>query len=143
MLKPKKAKLYNPNIVKEISSLCFVRNFKSIPDQDYSFEMTNGLGFDKFLIKAYVLFVGKLKSPVLSTGFSYPSSLSDTPYLRKLSRDLGVDMNSNPEKGMLVLSIKLSTKHSNLLNVLRMYDFINHLYFLSDMKETVVKDINV
>ena len=60
MLKPKKAKLYNPNIVKEISSLCFVRNFKSIPDQDYSFEMTNGLGFDKFLIKAYVLFVGKI-----------------------------------------------------------------------------------
>jgi hypothetical protein len=139
----KENKLYNPTLCSEISKIFFVRNLAPIPDsvEEYTFEMTNGLGFDKFTIPVNILYMGKAKIPVLATSLSYPLELLQSKYLDKLARDLGVSITSS--NGKVVIMIKLSMKNDNSFGLLRLYDFINHLYLLSDMKQTIIEETNV
>lgn len=140
----KENKLYNPNLCSEISKVFFVRNLLPIPDstEEYTFEMTNGLGFEKFCIPVNILYMGKAKLPVLVTHISNPPmEILQSKYLDKLARDLGISVTTM--NGKVVIMIKLSMKNDNSHGLLRLYDFINHLYLLTDMKQTVTEETNV
>lgn len=140
----KENKLYNPSLCSEISKVFFVRNLLPIPDstEEYTFEMTNGLGFDKFCIPVNILYMGKAKIPVLATHLSNPPlDILQSSYLDKLAKDLGISVTTM--NGKVIIMIKLSMKNDNSHGLLRLYDFINHLYLLSDMKQTIIEEPNV
>lgn len=143
-LKPKKdkTKLYNPAICQEIARTSFIRNFLPIEDnaKEFKFEMTNGLGFDKFMIEGYLLYVGKAKLPVISCAFK-PNEFIKTHYFNKLAMDLGITVTVGIQS--VVAMIKLSEKNDNSFNMLRMYDFINAIYLLNDMKQQIIEGVNV
>lgn len=126
-----------PFVVREIMELPVVRNVLPVPEssKEYSFELTDGSGFDKTNYKVYILTSRTTGQPVISTVLTSGAELFGSKYISDICFRHGLSASIN--NNQVVLSMKLRSKGSNILTVMKFYDFLVSLKTLLEFREII------